>query len=110
MLAEEAAGPGVRAADVDAVARKHIEKAGFGDEFRHGLGHGVGRAVHERPGISQSSKDVLAPGMVITIEPGIYIDGYAGVRVEDMVLITENGAEVLTQAPKWAPSQGGLSR
>jgi Xaa-Pro aminopeptidase len=104
LLAEEAAGPGMCAADLDAVARDYITEAGFGDEFRHGLGHGIGRAVHEMPSISQKSRDVLEPGMVITIEPGIYIPGYAGVRVEDVVLITENGAEVLTQAPKWALS------
>lgn len=104
LLAEGAARPGMRAAKLDKVAREHIATAGFGDAFKHGLGHGVGRAVHELPTISRSSNDVLAPGMVITIEPGIYLEGYAGVRVEDMVLITENGAEVLTQAPKWAGS------
>ncbi|MFQ5809360.1 MAG: M24 family metallopeptidase [Armatimonadota bacterium] len=104
LLAEEAAEPGMAAAELDAVARQYITNAGFGDEFKHGLGHGIGRAVHEMPSISQKSKDVLEPGMVITIEPGIYSPGYAGVRIEDVILITENGSEVLTQAPKWALS------
>lgn len=83
--------PGVLGKDVDKVAREVITAAGYGERFGHGLGHGVGRVVHEGPGAGSKSEDVLQPGMVVTVEPGIYIPEWGGVRIEDMVVVTENG-------------------
>jgi Xaa-Pro aminopeptidase len=76
-----------------------INKQGFGENFPHGLGHGVGLAVHEPPALNTASKDVLKTGNVVTDEPGIYILGYGGVRIEDTVLVKKDGAERLTKAP-----------
>ena len=87
--------PGMNAKDVDAVARAHIKDTGFGDRFGHGLGHGVGLAVHEAPKISPLGDTILEPNMVFTVEPGIYIPGWGGVRIENMVVVCEDGAEVL---------------
>jgi len=87
----------MRGLDLDKVARDIIKKAGYQDNFGHGLGHGIGLLVHEGPGINARSQVVLKPGMVITIEPGIYIPGWGGVRTEDDVLITRNGCRVLTR-------------
>ncbi|MEK6791246.1 MAG: Xaa-Pro peptidase family protein [Deltaproteobacteria bacterium] len=99
-LAIKAIRPGVAAKDVDTAARAHITNAGYGKYFGHGTGHGVGLDVHERPVLSPYSKDVLTQGMVVTVEPGIYIPGWGGVRIEDMVLVTDTGFEVLTSASK----------
>ena len=94
------AGAGVRAADVDRAARDLIGRAGYGDFFGHGTGHGVGLDIHESPRISLISKDILGEGMVFTIEPGVYIPGKGGVRIEDMVHIGEKGPRLLTRLPK----------
>jgi len=96
----ESVGPGVACRAVDAAARGVIEKAGYGSCFSHGTGHGVGLDVHEAPRLSTLSEAVLEEGMVITIEPGIYIPGFGGVRIEDMVLVEKGGARVLTKFSK----------
>lgn len=92
--------PGVKGNDVDAAARAVIAQAGFGDYFGHGLGHGIGLQVHEAPALRPGSDSVLQPGMVVTVEPGIYLPGWGGVRIEDDVLVTPDGCEVLTSVPK----------
>jgi len=89
-------GPGVKGSDVDAAAREVIERAGHGKHFGHGTGHGVGLEVHEQPVLSPRSGDTLWPGMVVTVEPGIYVENFGGVRIEDMVLVTETGREILS--------------
>jgi Xaa-Pro aminopeptidase len=90
------AAPGVPASEVDAVCRNIIKKRGYGSYFGHSTGHGVGLEIHESPGVASKSDKILKPGMVITVEPGIYLPGRFGVRIEDMVLIKEKGNEVLT--------------
>jgi len=92
--------PGLRCKEVDFVARNVIEKKGYGKYFGHGLGHGVGLEIHELPRVSFSDDTVLLPGMVVTIEPGIYLPEVGGVRIEDSVLITEESYEILTWFPK----------
>lgn len=98
--AREFAKPGVTCEDVDTVARNVIETAGLGEYFIHRLGHGLGLSVHELPNIVQGDKTVLEPGMVFTIEPGVYIPQIGGVRIEDNVVVTEDGIEVLTSYPR----------
>lgn len=88
---------GMKGVDIDKTAREVIKNAGYGDAFGHALGHGVGLAVHEAPRLSPLSKDTLNPGMVVTVEPGIYLPGWGGVRLEDMVVVEENGCRDLNR-------------
>lgn len=99
-IAIAAVRPGISGGDVDAVAREYITSRGHGEHFGHGLGHGLGLDIHDGRILGRRSETVLEPGMVVTVEPGIYIPGWGGVRIEDDVLVTESGAEVLTKAPK----------
>jgi Xaa-Pro aminopeptidase len=92
--------PGVGLAELDRIARDYIRDCGYAEYFGHGLGHGVGLAVHEAPVVSSRSKAVAEVGMVFTVEPGIYVPGSGGVRIEDMVLVTADGYQVLTKIPK----------
>jgi Xaa-Pro aminopeptidase len=92
--------PGITAGEVDAAARKVLRKAGLADYFTHSTGHGVGLEIHEAPRIAIGQTDLLEPGMVITIEPGVYFPGKWGVRIEDMVVVTSTGCNVLTPTPK----------
>jgi len=99
-------GPGVKGSDVDAAAREVIERAGHGKHFGHGTGHGVGLEVHEKPVLSPRSGERLESGMVVTVEPGIYVENYGGVRIEDMVLVTKTGREILSsRIPKFLESK-----
>jgi Xaa-Pro aminopeptidase len=96
----DAARSGMKARDLDAIARARIAAAGFGKYFTHSLGHGLGLRIHERPRISSLSSEQLQVGSVVTIEPGIYIPGHCGVRIEDDIVLTSSGCTVLTGAPK----------
>lgn len=104
LKAQEAAEAGIRAGvsgkDADTLARNPIVEAGYGDYFGHSLGHGVGLVVHENPRASQLSEDTLESGMSLTIEPGIYLPGEFGVRIEDLVIVRKKGVEILTNTPK----------
>lgn len=91
---------GAEARAVDGVAREAIEAAGHGERFGHGLGHGVGLEVHEGPRLGKQTEDVLAAGNVVSVEPGVYLPGEVGVRIEDLVAVTEDGADVFTSYPK----------
>ncbi len=95
----EAIRPGAGGKEVDAIARDHITEAGYGDYFGHGLGHGLGRAVHDGPGFSIRSEITVAEGMVLTVEPGIYIPGWGGVRIEHDIVVERDGARILDQSP-----------
>lgn len=100
MAAIEAARPGITCGELDGVARRHLARCGFDRHFRHSLGHGVGIDIHEFPTVSKKSDTVLMPGMFVTIEPGVYMEGKLGVRIEDLVLITEDGCEVVSKSSK----------
>jgi Xaa-Pro aminopeptidase len=100
MRALEAAKPGVTARKIDMVARTAIEKAGYGKYFLHGLGHGVGLEIHEPPYLSPIGRGTLEQGMVFTIEPGVYVEGFGGVRLESLVYLHGDGPEVLSEMPK----------
>ena len=92
--------PGLTGVEADAIAREPIASAGFGDNFGHGLGHGVGLAVHEAPRLSTESTDTLEAGHAVTIEPGIYLPGVGGVRIEDLAIVRDDGVDLLTSFPK----------
>jgi Xaa-Pro aminopeptidase len=96
----EAIKPGITGKAADAVARDFIIERGYGRQFGHGLGHGVGIEVHEQPSLASASKDTLAPGDVVTVEPGVYLPGVGGIRIEDMVHVTKTGCANLTRSPK----------
>ncbi|HKU59150.1 MAG TPA: Xaa-Pro peptidase family protein [Gaiellaceae bacterium] len=104
LAAQTAAVAGIRptmtGVEADKIARSIIEEAGYGAEFGHGLGHGIGLDVHEAPRLSTESSDTLQTGNVITVEPGIYVEGYAGVRIEDLVIVTDDGVEIVSSFPK----------
>jgi Xaa-Pro aminopeptidase len=100
-----AVSAGVAAAEVDRVCREIIDSAGLGDAFLHGTGHGVGLDIHEEPRVSGRSTATLVAGHVVTVEPGVYLPGLGGVRIEDTVLVTDHGCDRLTLAPK-DPSLG----
>src|SRR5205085_10484257 len=92
--------PGPTGREVDAVARSIIDAAGHAEHFGHGLGHGVGLDVHEGPRLSKQGETALAAGMVVTVEPGVYVPGAVGVRIEDLVIVTDDGAEAVSSLPK----------
>ena len=100
LAAIDASNPEVTCANVDLTARKIISDAGYGEYFPHRLGHGLGIGVHEYPSLTETNELQLEAGMVYTIEPGIYVPNVAGVRIEDDILVTKNGVEILTKFPK----------
>ena len=105
--------PGVAASEIDAACRAVIDEAGLGGAFAHGTGHGVGMGIHELPRVDSTSTAVMRAGHVITVEPGVYIPGVGGVRVEDLVVVTEDGCRPVTRHPKQrfvGPYGGGDSR
>jgi Xaa-Pro aminopeptidase len=108
VMASQAAGvaavkPGARCADVDGACRSVIAEAGWAAAFVHGTGHGVGLDIHEAPAVAATSTDTLEPGHVVTVEPGVYFPGLGGIRIEDTVVVTEDGCRTLTTTPKDLP-------
>lgn len=99
LAAMEGLEPGMEGREVDAIARASLEDSGYARYFGHGLGHGVGLQVHELPSLGQKSEDTIEPGAIVTVEPGVYIEGWGGVRLEELVLVTEDGADPITAAP-----------
>ncbi|MCX7013399.1 MAG: M24 family metallopeptidase, partial [Candidatus Sumerlaeota bacterium] len=91
---------GVKAKDVDAKARRWMWRKGYSKAFGHGTGHGLGLEIHEAPAVNARSDAVLRSGMVVTVEPGIYLPGWGGIRIEDVVVVRRDGCEVLTASPK----------
>jgi Xaa-Pro aminopeptidase len=100
VTAIENISPGMTGAQADALARQVISEAGYGEAFGHGLGHGIGLVTHENPRVSLNSTDVLTDGMVFTIEPGIYLNGWGGVRIEDDIIIENGKIRVISSARK----------
>jgi Xaa-Pro aminopeptidase len=100
LLAEEMVKPGMTGGECHMIAHNVIEEAGYGETFGHGLGHGIGLQVHEAPRVGRTSDDVLEDTMVFTIEPGIYVKDWGGVRIEDMVVLENGKARVMSHAPK----------
>lgn len=100
MAAIAAVKPGKKCHEIDKVARDVITKAGYGKQFGHGLGHGIGLQIHENPRFAVGFETVLEPGMVMTVEPGIYLPGHLGVRIEDDIVVTKSGCDILTTVPK----------
>ena len=96
----DAVGPGVECAAVDGASRDVIDDAGFGEWFVHSTGHGVGLEIHEAPRVARTTTGTLAPGYVVTVEPGVYLPGVGGVRIEDTLVVTTDGAVALTEFPK----------
>jgi Xaa-Pro aminopeptidase len=96
----DAVRPGINVGEVDKAARKSLQNSGLAKYFTHSTGHGVGLEIHESPRVAAGQTEILLPGMVITIEPGVYVPGKWGVRIEDMVVVTEQGCEVLTPTSK----------
>jgi Xaa-Pro aminopeptidase len=100
--ATQSARPGMSARELDGVARDLIREGGHGDDFGHGLGHGVGLDVHEKPSLSSrpsAEQEILSAGMTVTIEPGVYLQGWGGIRIEDLILLTDGGSELLSRCP-----------
>ena len=100
VTALDAVRPGPSGRELDAVARDVIEAAGHGEHFGHGLGHGVGLVTHEAPRLARTAEARLEPGNVVTVEPGVYVPGVGGVRIEDLVVVTESGRDVLSGTTK----------
>ena len=92
--------PGMTGKEVDALSRQVIRQAGYGENFGHGLGHSLGLAIHEDPRLAMTDETVLEPGMVFTVEPGVYLPGWGGIRIEDVVVVTADGIENFTASPK----------